>query len=557
MPARTRIPNYAIRAAALGFSIWLAIASVAAFALWHERTQTLDYARRSAAATVALLEQHTANTFHAVTLALDDTAQQLSFSSYPQNDARVREKLRNLLHEMPYVRAIFVLDRDGAIIHDTDFPATPKVSLADRAYFVAHEEDPALVSMIGAPVMSRSGTGWFVPVTRRLSDTGTFKGVVVAAIQLRYFDDLYLRMGLHDGERIMLFHRNATLLAQYPAREGRIGESYAAYPLFRTRLPLQARGVYDGSGPPVPYDRIFSYAALDTLPLVVALSHDKEAVLAPWRRSLAFTVFGLAVVLLLLAAAVTQYVYRKAARERTRERLSQGEKLEALGQLTGGIAHDFGNMLGVIGNNLELLDRLIREKDERVTRALGSAKHAVATATGLTRDLMSFARKRELNVVALDLADAIARAEPLLRHAAGSRVEVVVSADHAVCQLDYNQLEVALINLVVNARDAIKAQGRIEIRGSAALALPDHLRNRRGGVPGYVGITVSDTGDGMPDKVKKRALEPFFTTKGENGTGLGLSQVYGFVKQVGGEMVIDSAPGKGTSVHMYFPAMQA
>jgi signal transduction histidine kinase len=237
-----------------------------------------------------------------------------------------------------------------------------------------------------------------------------------------------------------------------------------------------------------------------------------------------------------------------------RERLLQGEKLEALGQLTGGIAHDFGNVLGIVGNSVELLDQLVEEKDEFMVRAIASAKHAIATGSRLTHDLMSFARKRELSVTTVDLQDALARSLPMLTHAAGPHVRLDVAAEPgALCQLDYNQLEVALVNLVVNARDAMRARGTVEVRARSH----DRAPRRKRGSGEFVSITVSDSGPGMSEDVRKRALDPFFTTKGENGTGLGLSQVYGFVKQVGGEVAIDSAPGRGTSVHLYFPAVQA
>jgi signal transduction histidine kinase len=165
---------------------------------------------------------------------------------------------------------------------------------------------------------------------------------------------------------------------------------------------------------------------------------------------------------------------------------------------------------------------------------------------------MAFARKRELNVVDVDLANAVSGVEPMLRHAAGSRVEIEVAAEGAcICRLDVSQLEVALINLVVNARDAMPGGGTIRIQVSPS-ELPG--ANNIDGAPRHFGrITVTDSGVGMSEDVRKRALEPFFTTKGENGTGLGLSQVYGFVKQVGGEIAIDSAPGEGTAVSLFFP----
>jgi signal transduction histidine kinase len=552
MPAR-KLPPHALWAVLCGLGVWLAIALFAGAGLWYERVRAVDYAKDSAEATVALLEQHTAASFRVVSLALQDATRRLAERDYQRDDPRLREIMRALVREMPYVRALYVIDANGIVIHDTEYPATPKVSLADRPYFRTYMDDPSRVAAVGAPLQSRFGTGWFVPVTRRLEGPG-FRGIVVAAVQLQYFNDLYLRMGLNQGQHIMLFHSDGTMIAQYPPASGYIGSKYLEYPLFKAHLPVSARGVYVTDGPPAGFDRIVSYAALDTQPLVVGMIYSIDAALASWKRTVALTVFGLSMLLVVVAAAVAQFIYHDAQRHRVRERLLQGEKLEALGQLTGGIAHDFGNVLGIVGNSVELLDQLVEEKDEFMVRAIASAKHAIATGSRLTHDLMSFARKRELSVTTVDLQDALARSLPMLTHAAGPHVRLDVAAEPgALCQLDYNQLEVALVNLVVNARDAMRARGTVEVRARSH----DRAPRRKRGSGEFVSITVSDSGPGMSEDVRKRALDPFFTTKGENGTGLGLSQVYGFVKQVGGEVAIDSAPGRGTSVHLYFPAVQA
>lgn len=550
-PSARKLHPHATRAVLGGLVLWLAIALFAGAGLWYERARAVEYAKDSAQATVALMEQHTAVTFRAVSLALDDVARRIADRDYPRDDPRLRDIMRGFVHEMPYLRSLYVIDANGTIIQDTSLPGTPHQSLADRAYFRSYKDNPALVSGISPPLQSRIGSGWFVAVTRRLDGPG-FRGVVVAAIQLRYFNDLYLRMGLTDGQHIMLFHSDGTMMAQYPPASGHIGQKYLDYPLFKEHLPASPRGVYITAGPPSGIERIFSYAALDTHPLVVGMTYSIDAALASWKRTVAFTVFGLSLLLVAVAAAVAQFIYNDAQGQRVRERLLQGEKLEALGQLTGGIAHDFGNVLGIVGNSIELLDQLVQQKDEHVTRAIGSARHAIETGRFLTQDLMSFARKRGLSVSTVDLQEALTRSLPMLTHAAGPHVHVDVAAEPgAVCQLDYNQLEVALVNLVVNARDAMRSRGTVQVRALSREKVP---RRPRSGPGEFVSITVSDTGPGMSDEVRKRALEPFFTTKGENGTGLGLSQVYGFVKQVGGELAIDSAPGHGTSVHMYFPA---
>ncbi|MCG2593617.1 ATP-binding protein [Ramlibacter sp. XY19] len=527
---------------ALALLAWLLVAAVATAAVWHERTTAIARARLAAAATTALMEAQTASTLQVVDLVLQEVAGHLAAEPLPRHDAELRALMQARLKDMPYVRALFVIGPDGFILHDTDYPKTPNVSLADRGYFVAHRADLARVRDLSAPLQSRSGTGWFVAATRRLGDGQRFEGIVVAALQLRYFADLYQRVGLGPGHQIALFHRDGRLVTQFPAESGVIGRSYADFPLFRTHLTRAARGVYITSGGPVGYQRILSYDALEQQPLVVTLSQDLDVVLAGWRHLAAAAAGGLVVLALLLAAGVAQYLRAEEHRQRVRERLAQGEKMEALGQLTGSIAHDFANVLAIVATNLELLQRGSGPPPARV---LERAQRAVATGTEMTRQLMAFARKREMVVVEADLNDAVTSVLPLLEQAAGQGMVLVpeLQPRPARCRLDRSQLEVALINLTANARDAAGGRGRIVLR-----------TGERAGRPDLVRLSVQDDGPGMEEAVRRRALEPFFTTKGEGGTGLGLAQVYGMMQQLGGDLTIVSAPGQGTTVHLDFPA---
>jgi two-component system NtrC family sensor kinase len=304
-------------------------------------------------------------------------------------------------------------------------------------------------------------------------------------------------------------------------------------------------------------ERILAYRAVPGEPLVVVLTHDLASVLAPWRRAAISALAALALLALLVAAGVALRVRSAAERQRSRERLAESEKLEALGRLTGGIAHDFGNVLGIIGNNFALLAALPQARDDTVRAAVDTGKRAVATGTRLTRDLMAFARKRELQLARADLSEAIAQMRPILEQAAGPvRIDTSLAVGLHRCELDYTQLQVTMINLVANARHAMADSGIVRIR-TYNLERPGAPSRawglvRAGGPQPWVGLTVADSGVGMEEDVRRKALEPFFTTKGEQGTGLGLSQVYGFMIQLGGDVAIDSVPGQGTAVHLYF-----
>ncbi len=465
--------------------------------------------------------------------------------------------MRKRLAFMPYVRAIFVIGPAGRIQHDTDYPATPDVSLADRPYFQQYLKAGVPVTPVSAPILSRSGVGWFVAVTQRIGKEDDFRGVAVAAIQLAYFSHLYEKVGAAKGSEILLFHRDGRLVAQYPGASGRIGESYAGFPLFRTHLRRAARGAYLTQEEPVPYPRIVSYAALDDIPLVVAQVQNMDERLAAWRQWVFASAAGLLLLLAAMLAGAGQFLRRRQERQRQQERAVQGEKMEALGHLTGSISHDFANILGVVATNVTLL-RKFAGGDARVGAALDRAERAVGNGTALTRQLMSFSRKRELQVVDCDANAAIASVLALVEHAAGPHCKLVFEpgALPRPCRLDRAQFETALINLVVNARQAIDGEGRITVKtrslSGEELQLATGLGKKK-----FVCVSVVDNGRGMPDEVRRRAVEPFFTTKGEGGTGFGLAQAYSMMEQLGGELSIESRVGAGTSIHLCFPEAAA
>jgi signal transduction histidine kinase len=228
--------------------------------------------------------------------------------------------------------------------------------------------------------------------------------------------------------------------------------------------------------------------------------------------------------------------------------LAHAQKMEALGLLAGGVAHDFNNRLHVIRNSLEVL-RQSPEADNR--RSLEMIRRSADQAAALTQQLLAFSRRQPVEPRPMDPNELIAQVAELLRHALGERitVETVLGAGVAAVAADAGQLETALLNLAINARDAMAHAGRLTIE-TANVTLEESLRSYRS----YVMIAVSDTGSGMPAEVAARACEPFFTTKAPGrGTGLGLSQVAGFARSSGGEVRIASAPGQGTTVRIYLP----
>jgi PAS domain S-box-containing protein len=251
----------------------------------------------------------------------------------------------------------------------------------------------------------------------------------------------------------------------------------------------------------------------------------------------------------LLAREVTQH-------RLTEERLRQAQKMEALGQLTGGVAHDFNNLLAIIQGNLELLAEALDrpELQDLVQRALG----AVERGTALISQLLAFGRRQPLHAKPANLNTLVAGMSDLLRRTLGEtiRLDIVLAEDLAMTVIDPSQFETALLNLVLNARDAMPDGGRLTLETATVWLDQDYAALHRPINPGrYVLLAVRDTGIGMSPEVLEHVMEPFFTTKeAGKGSGLGLSMVYGLVNQMEGTMHLHSEEGQGTTVNIYLPA---
>lgn len=246
-----------------------------------------------------------------------------------------------------------------------------------------------------------------------------------------------------------------------------------------------------------------------------------------------------------------------AQRTRVEEALRQSQKMEAVGQLTGGIAHDFNNMLATVIGPLDLLAMRMGDSDPRAKRYIDMAIDGATRAAQLTQRLLAFSRQQPLQPVPLDVNRLVAGMSDLLVHSLGSsiRLETVLAAQVWCTFADANQLENVILNLAVNARDALPGGGRLVVEtANCTIAADDGAAAAEVPEGEYVRITVADNGSGMPPEVIAKAFDPFFTTKKVGqGTGLGLSQVYGFVKQSAGHVNIDSTPGQGTTVTLYLP----
>jgi PAS domain S-box-containing protein len=259
---------------------------------------------------------------------------------------------------------------------------------------------------------------------------------------------------------------------------------------------------------------------------------------------------------------MTERRRQQEALELSQAALAQAQKMQAIGYLTGGVAHDFNNLLTAIQGSIELVERQAGLVDAATAaRLLGPAKGAADRGAALTQRLLAFARRQALAPQNLDLNRLVSGISELLRRTLGSAIQIesVLAGGLWRCDVDPNQLESALVNVAVNSRDAMPDGGKLTIETGNTYLDDEYAAAHEEVTPGqYVMLAVSDTGIGMTAETMTHALEPFFTTKEEGrGTGLGLSQVYGFVKQSGGHLKLYSEPGHGTTVKIYLPRSTA
>ena len=354
-----------------------------------------------------------------------------------------------------------------------------------------------------------------------------------------------------------LIRTDGAVLARSPELTGSDLQRVMSPQAVRATMARLSSRVTTFTSPLDGVERIATYRKLPEYPIFVGYGLSTAAVLATWRQHLvtyaviaalaAATLFSVTLLALRAAGqeacARADLVSEMARREIAESALRQAQKMEAVGQLTGGIAHDFNNLLAAVLGNLELLAKRLPD-DPRLRRYVEGALEGTRRGAGLTRRMLAFARRQELSFEAVDVQGLIRGMSDLLERSIGPAVaiETRIPVRLAAARTDANQLEASLLNLVVNARDAMPKGGRIVLSGREAavgFGSPTGLAARH-----YVVLAVSDTGEGMDAGTLARATEPFFTTKAiGKGTGLGLAMVHGLATQSGGTLRIESEVG--------------
>jgi two-component system NtrC family sensor kinase len=520
---------------------------------------------RISAALDVLAEQ--ANTVYE-SVALTFTSVDAVVDAMPDDAIKANERtLHDKLHEIEKaadaVSDIRLLDKDGSpILSSQIVPAPKEDNVAFRDYFKAQVDKDA-GTFIGSVLAPHFSGAPYIGISRRrpLQD-GQFSGVVVLSVRPTVFTDFYTRLAGDNGGNFVLLRADGEILARYPETpEGvtRVNPQGG----FLQILAAQPQGGITTSRRTVDgIDRRVGVRRLEVPGLYASAGIELHTIYMDWLRAISVHLFFGAPATTLLFALVfltmrrTQDFYAEAERRELAEQaLRQSQKMEAVGQLTGGVAHDFNNLLTIIIGNLGIAKRGVVEA--RAERALNNALSGAERAAQLTQRLLAFARRQPLNPRAVDVNRLVVNVSDILTRSLGENVELetIGGAGLWSVEADVSELESALLNLALNARDAMPDGGKLTIETSNAYLDDEYCRQHTGLTPGqYVLIAVTDNGTGMSAETIEKAFEPFFTTKETGkGTGLGLSQVYGFAKQSGGHIKIYSEAGEGTTVKLYLP----
>jgi two-component system NtrC family sensor kinase len=550
---------------------WMMAASLAlpialfAFASAVSWVSIRDTADREIERTLDVAHEHALKVFETIDRSLSEINEIIR--GIPDADIKSREealhsRLKRLADSLPQMKSMWIFDAQGrALVNSLVLPA-PDIDFSDRNYFKAHVERDIGI-FIGEALKPRppyQGAAFFGVSRRRQTDDGSFAGVIQASVLPEYFENFYARIGHDAGSFFALGLTDGTVLARFPVLDrdfrldpnGAVGQKLAADP---------KAGLVTVTSPADGIERRLGYQRLAAYPVYISAGLETSAIRSRWLATIGqHLIFGLpatALLFFILALALrrTRRLHAEAARRmEAEEALKHGQRLEALGQLTGGVAHDFNNLLTVIRASVDMLRRP-HLPEERRLRYVDAISDTVSRSAKLTAQLLAFARRQTLKPEVFDVGKSVQTLTEMIGTLTGSPIEIVTRVPDQPCFInaDAGQFETALINMAVNARDAMGGAGRltITVRGVAELPGPAVLPESP---LGYVAVSVDDTGVGIPQEQIGRIFEPFFTTKEVGqGTGLGLSQVFGFAKQSGGEVMVASEVGKGSTFTLYLP----
>ncbi|HVY17678.1 MAG TPA: ATP-binding protein [Rhodopila sp.] len=575
-------------------SVSTALKIVAAFfillvclAAWYEiaasRSAIISETERQMSRLDMVFAEQTGRAVEAVDLLVGSAMETVQLHLVQNHSlAGVDDLLRRRIGSVRQLRAVTVLDADGHVLVGTDPGTEYAPGAIVGALLARYRADPKAGLLISTPFQG-ADRHWYALLSRPMRHDGTLNGLAVGTIALNYFEDFYRAVELSENGAINLHLRDGTLLARFPHDDAIIGTSYGDLPPFKNILSKEMAGTLVMDSPLDGNTRVVAIRALKAFPLAVMVSVEQGRVLLDWRHGayalvvVALALGGLVVFLLLTLARRSQQIehlleqahharmtaeqasnrmmQQIAERERTEAKLRQAQRIEAIGQLTGGVAHDFNNLLTVVLGNVDILQRRAAVPDGAMASRLDAIRSAAQRGATLTSHLLSFARRQPLMPKPVDLNDTIRGMQNLLDSAVGprARIRLDLAADLWPAMVDQSQVELLILNLVINARDALAEPGTITIATANTFRAPSSSPDAPP-AGDYVRIVVRDTGVGIPPDVLAHVFEPFFTTKAPGaGSGLGLSQVFGTARQSGGAVKIESDVGQGTVVTVDLP----
>jgi signal transduction histidine kinase/CheY-like chemotaxis protein len=549
----------------------LAPALLFAFASWNSHRNIAALTDERLTRSLDVQQEEAQRTFQLVGLALNsvnDLVADMSADDIRRDEKHLHQLFQKLDAQIPLIQSIWIYDPDGRPLVTSWVEPAPNESFADRDFIRAHREADA-APYYGQVYESRFGAQPFFTVSERIVHDGTYIGVLEISVLPSNFFQFFSTLAYTPGQQFALIRNDGLILARYPmsppGAATRLGEGSG----FRRSIATTPAGSFYTTVSEVDHvERRYAARRLNGTPLYVTTGFATSAMHSEWLSGMAaHLIYGIPVTLFLFCSLFivllrTQRLYaeinRRAAAE---EALRQSQKLDAIGHLTGGVAHDFNNLLTIIIGNLEAAQRTLEKWNDgaqaKLSRRLDSAMHGAQRAATLTKRLLAFSRQQPLNPSLLDVNRVLNGLSDFLRRALGEDISLEIVGGGGIwpVEADTAELEAAILNLAVNARDAMPEGGKLTIEAGNSYLDDSYCRRHVDVRPGqYVQIAVTDTGSGMTREVIERAFEPFFTTKESGqGTGLGLSQVYGFVKQSGGHVKIYSETGEGTTVKIYLP----
>src|SRR5580704_3754909 len=492
---------------------------------------------------------------------VDEIVRGMSDDDIRAAQPRLHPRLAQIADVMPQLQAIVLIGRDGRPLASSALESVKTdVNFADRDYFKAQAGKDAgtYVSDVRTPNLAVVGRDFFDLSRRLYSPTKSFRGVIAVAVRPKYFEDFYTLIGQTRGSFYSLVRDDGSILARYPLRNNR---AQGLSPTSGLRVAIDhgiTTGIFTVTSEVDGVPRRIGFRKLAGYPVYALAGTSIPAINREWLMAMgAQLIFGLPATLLIfsvlwVALRRTRRLHDEAERrEMAEDALHQAQQLQAIGQLTGGVAHDFNNLLMIVSGSVQRLRRHVKE--EKQVQLLDAITNATDRGESLTRQLLTFSRRQMLQPSVIDLAERLPEIKDMLSRSLRGDIDIRVGVPKRSCnvKVDPNELELALLNLAVNARDAMPSGGTLTIT-----AKPVVLRGKASeeGLSGeFVAIRVADTGTGIAPDVLPRVFEPFFTTKEVGkGTGLGLSQVYGFAKQSGGTAGITSSR-RGTAVTLFLP----